>query len=157
MTRRRLAPQQRRAQIVSAAREHIAGQERSGHPGVAKFSLRDIAAAADVSMGTVTYHFAGVNEILSAVVIAEAEEFYSEPVEAARAESDPWQALTELIDPMFAETPGWRRTGGSGRTTGPPLPATPRWRRHTSTGFATGRPAAPRWFPEVWNKALSAR
>ena len=105
MTRRRLSPQQRRAQIVRAAREHIAGQEQSAHPGVAKFSLRDIDAAAGVSMGTVTYHFASVNEILSAVVIAEAEEFYSEPVEAARAESDPWQALTELIDPMFADTP----------------------------------------------------
>src|SRR5690625_2974734 len=105
MTRRRLSPQQRRAQLVRAAREHIAGQERSGHPGVAEFSLRALAAAAGVSMGAVPRHFARVNAIRSAGVIAEAEEFSSAPVEAARAEPDPWRALTELLDPMFADTP----------------------------------------------------
>src|SRR5690625_5385883 len=105
MTRRRLSPQQRRAQIVRAAREHIAGQEQSAHPGVAKFSLRDIAAAAGVSMGTVTYHFASVNEILSALVIGEGEKSYSAPGEGAPAESAPGRGLTERLDPRSAHTP----------------------------------------------------
>lgn len=98
---KRLPPAQRRAQIVRAARDHIAQQDG----GVARFSLREIAEAANVSMGTVTYHFESVNEILSAVVIAEAEEFYAAPIEAARAQQDPQRALAELIDPMFADTP----------------------------------------------------
>lgn len=96
---RRLPPQQRRSQIITAARSHIA--ER----GLARTSLRDIATAAGVSMGTVSYHFAGIDEILSAVVIAEAEEFYGPAVTLADAASDPWDALAALIDPMFADTP----------------------------------------------------
>lgn len=104
MTRRRLPPHERRTQIVRAARDCLAGEEGSDHPGLARFSLREIAAAAGVSMGTVTYHFASVEEVLSAVVITEAEEFYAAPVAAARAEPDPWRALFELIEPMFADT-----------------------------------------------------
>ncbi|WP_228759907.1 TetR/AcrR family transcriptional regulator [Pseudactinotalea sp. HY158] len=106
VARRRLPPAQRRRQIVEAARTRIAAQ------GVARASLRDIAAAAGVSMGTVSYHFAGVDEILSAVVITEAREFYAAAVATADAEDDPWQALAALIDPMFDDSPAvlshWR-------------------------------------------------
>lgn len=99
MSGRRLAPAQRRAQIIAAARSVIVDH------GLARTSLRDIAAAAEVSMGTVTYHFTGIDEILGAVVIRESEEFYTDVVGAADAEPDPWRALALLIDPMFTGSP----------------------------------------------------
>ncbi|WP_035812135.1 TetR/AcrR family transcriptional regulator [Jiangella gansuensis] len=98
MTRRRFPPAARRQQIVDAARSVIVQR------GLAVASLRDIAAAAGVSIGTVTYHFSGVDEILSAVVVAESERFYADIVAAADAEPDPWRALYHLIDPLFADS-----------------------------------------------------
>ena len=97
MTQRRLAPAERRRQIVEAARSAIVQQ------GLAATSLRDIAAASGVSLGTVTYHFASIDEILSAVVVAESERFYGEVVREADAEPDPRRALTMLIDPLFSD------------------------------------------------------
>lgn len=99
MTQRRLPPAQRREQITRAARSLIV------HRGLAAISLRDIAAAAGVSMGTVTYHFTGIDEILGAVVVAESERFYAEVVQAAETEPDVRVALDTLIDPMFADSP----------------------------------------------------
>ena len=99
MTQRRLPPAQRREQIVGAARSLIVQR------GLSAISLRDIAAAAGVSMGTVTYHFSGVDEILGEVVVAESERFYAEVVEVADAEPDARAALRVLIDPMFEESP----------------------------------------------------
>lgn len=72
---------------------------------MARTSLRDIAAAAEVSIGTVTYHFRGIDDILSAVVIQVAEEFYAPAVARADATDDPWQAMAALIDPLFADSP----------------------------------------------------
>lgn len=99
MTRRRLSPAERREQVVQAARSVIVQR------GLAGTSLRDIAAAAQVSMGTVTYHFSGVDEILSAVVIAESERFYGAVVAAADAEEDARRALQILVDPLFDDAP----------------------------------------------------
>lgn len=97
--KRRLPPAERRQQIVTSARTAIAQR------GLAAISLRDIAAAASVSMGTVTYHFASIDEILSAVVIAESEQFYGEVIATADAELDPRRALDLIIEPMFREGP----------------------------------------------------
>jgi len=94
---RRLSPSARRDQIVASARTVMVQR------GLAGTSLRDIAAAAGVSLGTVTYHFRGIDEILSAVVIAESERFYGAVVEAADAEPDPRRALQLLVDPLFEE------------------------------------------------------
>lgn len=99
MTKRRLPPAQRREQIVGAARTAIVQR------GLATISLRDIAAAAEVSMGTVTYHFSSIDEILSAVVIAESEQFYGEVIDAADAEPDPFRALELMVTPMFRDSP----------------------------------------------------
>lgn len=74
---------------------------RSGLTGA---SLRDIAQAAEVSVGTVTYHFRSVNEILREVVTQESESFYRGVVEEAEAASDPRQGLRALIEPMFVDT-----------------------------------------------------
>ncbi|WP_460682293.1 TetR/AcrR family transcriptional regulator [Nesterenkonia populi] len=98
MTTPRLPPNDRRRMIVSAARTVML---RSGLTGA---SLRDIAQAAEVSVGTVTYHFRSVNEILREVVTQESESFYRGVVEEAEAASDPRQGLRALIEPMFVDT-----------------------------------------------------
>ncbi len=95
--RRRMSPAARREQIVAAARAVIVRR------GLGSTSLRDIASAADVSMGTVTYHFDSVDDILGAVVIAESERFYEQVVSAADAEPDAGRALGILLEPLFAE------------------------------------------------------
>lgn len=95
--RRRMSPAARREQIVGAARNVIVRR------GLADTSLRHIAAEADVSMGTVTYHFSSVDEILGAVVVAETTRFYAEVVAAADAEPDPREALRLLIEPLFED------------------------------------------------------
>ncbi|SDS65647.1 TetR/AcrR family transcriptional regulator [Microlunatus soli] len=94
----RLSPAQRREQIVRAARSAIAQR------GLAATALRDIAAAAGVSIGTVTYHFASTDEILRAVVIAESERFYGDVITAADAEPDARRALQLIIEPLFGDS-----------------------------------------------------
>jgi AcrR family transcriptional regulator len=84
--------------IVEAARTVIVRQ------GVGATGLRDIAAAADVSVGTVTYHFGSVAEILNEVVVLETERFYGAVVAAVDAEPDPVQALRTLVAPLFDDT-----------------------------------------------------
>lgn len=98
MATARMAPDDRRRQIVSAAR---AVMLRSGLTGA---SLRDIAREAEVSIGTVTYHFRSVNEILRAVVTTESRGFYSDAVEKARAAEDPRDGLRILMVPLFEDT-----------------------------------------------------
>ncbi|MBY0689077.1 TetR family transcriptional regulator [Microbacterium marinilacus] len=93
-----MSPSARREQVVASARAVIA--ER----GLSRTSLRDIAARAGVSLGTVTYHFTGIDEILSAVVVRESERFYGGIVRAVDAEEDPRRALSLLIDPLFGDS-----------------------------------------------------
>lgn len=84
--------------IVEAARGVIA-QRGAGATG-----LRDIAAAADVSVGTVTYHFGSVAEILNEVVVLETERFYGAIVAAVDAEPDVVTGLRMLVEPLFGDT-----------------------------------------------------
>ena len=102
-TARRLRPAERRRQIVAAARTAIADR------GLATMSLRDIAEAAGVSVGTVTYHFASVDEILGDLVLGESERFYADVIARADATDDPDAALLLLMEPMFADTDDARR------------------------------------------------
>jgi AcrR family transcriptional regulator len=94
----RQKPVVRRASIVEAAREVIVRE------GMGATRLRDIAAAAGVSVGTVTYHFDGVAEILNEVVVLETARFYSSIIEAVDAESDPVVGVRMLVEPLFADT-----------------------------------------------------
>lgn len=72
--------------------------------GFGGVTLRDIALAAGVSVGTVTYHFAGVDDILEAVVVQESQRFYDEVIRVADATDSPWLALRALMDPMFTDS-----------------------------------------------------
>lgn len=98
MSTSRQRPEVRRAMIVAAAREVIVRK------GVGQTGLRDIAAEADVSVGTVTYHFGSVAEILNEVVVLETERFYAGIVAAVDAEPDPVAGLRMLITPLFDDT-----------------------------------------------------
>ncbi|AIV40133.1 MULTISPECIES: TetR/AcrR family transcriptional regulator [unclassified Curtobacterium] len=97
-SRVRQRPEVRRAMIVDAARAVIVQR------GVGATGLRDIAAAADVSVGTVTYHFGSVAEILNEVVVLETERFYGAIVAAVDAEPDPVVGLRMLVGPLFGDT-----------------------------------------------------
>jgi AcrR family transcriptional regulator len=97
-TRSRQRPEVRRAMIVEAARTVIVRK------GLGATGLRDIAAEADVSIGTVTYHFASVAEILNEVVVLETERFYGAIVAAADAEADVVTALRMLVAPLFDDS-----------------------------------------------------
>ena len=98
MTTPRLPPDDRRRMIVAAARTVML------RSGLTRASLRDIALTAEVSVGTVTYHFRSVNDILREVVTQESEGFYRGVVEKACAAADPRAGLRALVEPMFADT-----------------------------------------------------
>lgn len=94
----RQRPEVRRAMIVDAARSVIVRN------GVGATGLRDIAAEAGVSVGTVTYHFGSVAEILNEVVVLETERFYGAIVAAVDAEPDAVAGLRMLVEPLFGDT-----------------------------------------------------
>lgn len=82
--------------IIAAARDVIA--ERGLHAT----TVRDIAAAADVAVGTVTYHFSGIAEVLAGVLEAEMAD-YSAPVMSAAADAGTAaDALRILTDGLLA-------------------------------------------------------
>ncbi|WP_307803042.1 TetR family transcriptional regulator C-terminal domain-containing protein [Frigoribacterium sp. PvP032] len=94
----RQKPAVRRASIVEAARGVILRE------GLGGTRLRDIAGEAGVSVGTVTYHFESVAEILNEVVVLETARFYSSIIEAVDAEPDPVAGVRMLVEPLFAAT-----------------------------------------------------
>jgi len=87
----------RRRLIVEAARTVIS--ER----GLFATTMRDIAQASAVSVGTLTYHFTGIAEILAEVLQGEMDYFYLPIVEGARAAPDATTALRLLVDGFFAD------------------------------------------------------
>lgn len=95
--RRRHRPAQRREQIVAAAGRvlHV--------KGVTGVGLRDIAAAAGTSVGTVTYHFRSVAEIIDLAFDQEVGHYYRRLRARVEAEDDPVCALRLLVDACFTE------------------------------------------------------
>ncbi|MGW7048223.1 TetR/AcrR family transcriptional regulator [Streptomyces avermitilis] len=87
----------RRRLIVEAAVPLIA--ER----GYGAVGVRDVAAAAGVSVGTVTYHFGSVQEILSEAMVLQIERYYSALSEAANRATSGAEGLRLLIDALFTE------------------------------------------------------
>lgn len=82
--------------LLDAARSVIA--ERGLHAT----TVRDIAAAGDVAVGTVTYHFSGIEEVLAGVLESETEA-YSAPIwERAAQAATGLEGLTTLIDGLIA-------------------------------------------------------
>lgn len=77
-TRRRQPPEVRRRMLVDAARAVIA--ERGLHA----VTVRDVAAAGGVAVGTVTYHFQGMADVLAEVLRSEMAEFSAPILQRAR-------------------------------------------------------------------------
>jgi AcrR family transcriptional regulator len=93
--RSRFAPDIRRGMIVDAARRHIVEH------GLAATSAREVAKAAGLSIGTLTYHFATMDELLTEVVVSTMRQF-EETVDAQLAKQDsPLAALVLLLDAHF--------------------------------------------------------
>jgi len=94
--RRRQPPDVRRRMLLDAARAVIA--ERGLHAT----TLRDIAAAGGVAVGTVTYHFSGIEEVLAGVLESEMET-YSGPIWDRAADAATGRTgLDTLIDGLLA-------------------------------------------------------
>ncbi|MFF7900192.1 TetR/AcrR family transcriptional regulator [Streptomyces sp. NPDC007920] len=87
----------RRRLIVEAAVPLIA--ER----GYASVGVRDVAAAAGLSVGTVTYHFGSVQEILSEAMILHIERYYAALNEAAERATSGAEGLRLMVDALFTE------------------------------------------------------
>lgn len=98
-TRRRQPPTIRRAMIIDAARELIAAQ------GAQTTTIRDIAGAAGVAVGTVTYHFSGIAEVLAGVLEAEMAQFSAPVMHAATEAPTGGDGLTLLTDGLVADGP----------------------------------------------------
>jgi AcrR family transcriptional regulator len=95
--RQRQPTEIRRGLIVEAARTVIA--ER----GLFATTTRDIAEAGDVSVGTLTYHFSGIAEILGAVLDQEMTEFYQPVADRIAGAESGAAALYYVIDGFFAD------------------------------------------------------
>ncbi|WP_353648993.1 TetR/AcrR family transcriptional regulator [Nakamurella sp. A5-74] len=96
-TRHRLAPEVRRRLLLQAARSVIS--ERGLHAT----TIRDVAAAGDVAVGTVTYHFAGIAEVLAGVIDAEMSAYSAPIMEQARAATTGRDALLIITDGLLAD------------------------------------------------------
>lgn len=104
VTQRQRQPTEiRRRLIIEAARNLIADK------ALFHVQVRDIADACGVSPGTVTYHFASLDEILFEVVRIETEMFYQPLVERAAQQASPCDKLTTLLSGMFQPDDDTRR------------------------------------------------
>lgn len=102
----RRSSSERRRLIVEAAASIIAEQ------GLARTRARDIAAAAGVSLGTVTYHFSSVPEILIAALQRETDRFEATRHQRMAEAADPVERIsrfmTAYVDPDAHPPAMWR-------------------------------------------------
>jgi DNA-binding transcriptional regulator YbjK len=95
---------ERRQRIIDAAIRVV------GHKGIAGLSHRTVAAEADVPLGSTTYHFATLDELLVAA-LRQANEGFAEVVAAHPALSDPAADLPGELARVLGEWLGGDRTG----------------------------------------------
>lgn len=93
---RRRPPEVRRRMLLDAARQVIA--ERGLHAT----TIRDVATAGQVAVGTVTYHFSGIEEVLAGVLASEMDS-YSAPIwERARTAVSGREGVQTLLTGLMA-------------------------------------------------------
>jgi AcrR family transcriptional regulator len=90
--RRRHPPEVRRRLILEAARQCILAR------GLAATTVREIATLADVSIGTITYHFESVDEILAEVLRDSSQRFTERVMHEAFMLTGALEWLEFLID-----------------------------------------------------------
>jgi AcrR family transcriptional regulator len=92
----------RRQQAAEAALRVIA------HKGLASTTIRDVAAAAGVSAGTVNHFFLDRQELLAETLRWNLSHFETALREALATVSDPWERLATLIDYNLCDPGGSR-------------------------------------------------
>jgi AcrR family transcriptional regulator len=95
---RRRPPAVRRRMLLDAARTVIA--ERGLHAT----TLRDVAAAGGVAVGTVTYHFSGIAELLVQVLESEMASYSAPLMRASEQTSTGRDGLLLLLDGLLADS-----------------------------------------------------
>ena len=90
----------RRARLVTTALDVIAEH------GVAGASHRAIARAADVPLGSITYHFATLDELLAAAFTQHADTVAARFDERMRAAENPGAVLDSLVDHLGGDLLG---------------------------------------------------
>ncbi len=102
MTRRRLQPDERRALILDAATAVVM------ETGLATASMPQIARAAGVSLGTVSYHFESKDELIREILAKAVQEFYAPVNQRLKAIDSPLEAIVLLATCHF-EGDAWRQ------------------------------------------------
>lgn len=69
--------------------------------GLVGVGLRDVAAAAGISVGTLTYHFAGLQEVLSAAISLEIESYHAPLTGRALAQPRAIDGWWQICDALF--------------------------------------------------------
>lgn len=103
--RTRLTSDERRLLATEACADLLATR------GYAGTGLRDVAAAAGVSIGTLLHHFATKDELLAATLVHVSERFHAGARKAMMAQADPLERLRELVRSVFdgdEQEHGWR-------------------------------------------------
>ncbi len=83
---------QRRSELIAATRRVVARR------GLAAASVRAVAAEADVSAGSVLYHFDSFEELMYAAVEGVMEEMYGRRAALASEQSDPRARFAALVE-----------------------------------------------------------
>ncbi|MFD7324486.1 TetR/AcrR family transcriptional regulator [Streptomyces sp. NPDC059875] len=104
MARARRYDPERRQRIVDAALRVV------GARGIAGLSHRTVAAEADVPLGSTTYHFASLDELLVAA-LREANEGFGRELRESGALADPEADLAAELARHMGEWIGGERTG----------------------------------------------
>ncbi|WP_326610609.1 TetR family transcriptional regulator C-terminal domain-containing protein [Streptomyces scopuliridis] len=97
-SRRTRQPTEVRRRLIAEAAVPLIAERGSAAVGV-----RDVAAAAGVSVGTVTYHFESVQEVLSEAMVLHIERYYGALSEAADRATRAAEGLRLLIDALFTD------------------------------------------------------
>jgi AcrR family transcriptional regulator len=101
-TRRAVPAEQRSRQPTEVRRQQIvrAALELMAERGISAVNARDIAKQAGISPGTVSYHFASVQEIVAEAITVAIEEYYAK-LTAGIQQRTPIEALRALVDALF--------------------------------------------------------
>lgn len=104
MARRRRYDPERRDRIVDAALRVV------GRTGIAGLSHRTVAAEADVPLGSTTYHFASLDELLVAA-LRRANDNFGRALRESPELADPDRDLATALARLMGEWIGGERTG----------------------------------------------
>ncbi|AZI58329.1 TetR family transcriptional regulator [Nakamurella antarctica] len=97
--RQRQPTEIRRRMLMDAARTVIVDR------GLHATTVRDIAAAGEVAVGTVTYHFSGIAEVLAGVLEAEMQGYSAPVMRRAAAAATGRKGLGEIIEGLLGSQP----------------------------------------------------